>query len=77
MQKEETLKNKKENRNQNDEDMIDCYESKMKDVVHNLRHGASVIKSMSDKNKKANVINYINTNNSADNTHANDSGNYE
>jgi len=34
-------------------------DSKMKDVVNNLRKGDSVIKSFTDKNRKKNVIQFI------------------
>jgi len=45
--------------NNKDRSQIMCYESKMKEVVSNLRNGVSVIKSLTDKNKKKNVIMYI------------------
>eukprot|EP00801_Mesodinium_rubrum_P001357 Mrub_01357.p1 GENE.Mrub_01357~~Mrub_01357.p1 ORF type:complete len:688 (-),score=153.04 Mrub_01357:168-2168(-) len=57
-----------------DKALIECYEGRMRDVVRNLRHGSSVIKSMSDKNKKANVIHYIKTKQSSDYEQANDYG---
>ena len=49
-----------------EQSQIECYESKMQDVVRSLRDGASVIKQLSDKSKKADVIKQIKT--------ANDSG---
>lgn len=49
------------NSDSKDRSQIECYESKMKEVVSNLRKGVSVIKSLTDKNKKKNVIMYIKT----------------
>lgn len=39
------------------------FDSKMKDVVDNLRKGDSVIKSFTDKNRKKNVIKFIKSSN--------------
>jgi len=56
---EMSMKVKKDNdcnEENKDRSQIECYESKMKEVVSNLRSGVSVIKSLTDKNKKKNVI---------------------